>query len=759
MITENHTVLSILRICAIVTLFSLSSVSNASAHIDTISTSPSESEIVDVTPNSIELKFTEKIDLRDITISLFNSDSESIPLTGNPQVASDGTVFFKPPTLEEGSYAIVWGHKGLDAHVATGQVVFSVGVPSQFESPIVIKEDVNAFNVLTKNLIYLAFILLLASMLLGVRYRQALLFLAIATVLKFTYLASEARTISEIFTTYPSNVGWCLLITSLLVLAIKHKSSKLPKFGVFLYSLGIIMSGHLPGRSLYSLVTTMVGYVHLVAMLYWLTVLLVIGICAKSGSIAINIKSLVRFIPFSVAASALSGVFLYFLRTKDTNSEMLISTLSDNYGMLLIIKLVLIIVFIFPIASVVKSSINKGKVTKLVIVEFFLALLVVLLGVVLSSSNSNSESIVKTDSLFTVPERAVACMESNGYYTQNCLIRYVRKNIATKSAESILTELAELRKSNKEFLTMCHGVTHALGRSAYVKYGSIAEGFKNGYDVCDFGYYHGVVEGAGRMLTDAEFVTKMPNFCNSLLEEGRQELAEQCIHGLGHAAALRVNNDLQRGLAMCDSMDSIQKKYQDIPVNLMCGTGVTMEWFTNASEAFKFGRPEIVVPAVTDPKDACYDVPDKWKASCVEYAPNNATGKDISTRLGVSDYCSSFTGYAKERCFWGLGRVSFDGVNGSGINDTWKICTKHDDIAAQESCLEGAGTMAVIVQNDKNNAQLFCKLFEQNNFVSSDKVCSRLERNAKAIVDGTGDGKLKLDQESVGLFLNSSEGK
>ena len=79
MITKNRTVLSILKICAIVTLFSLSSVSNASAHIDTVSTSPSESEIVDVTPNSIELKFTEKIDLRDITISLFNSDSESIP--------------------------------------------------------------------------------------------------------------------------------------------------------------------------------------------------------------------------------------------------------------------------------------------------------------------------------------------------------------------------------------------------------------------------------------------------------------------------------------------------------------------------------------------------------------------------------------------------------------------------------------------------------------------------------------------------------
>jgi hypothetical protein len=435
---------------------------------------------------------------------------------------------------------------------------------------------------------------------------------------------------------------------------------------------------------------------------------------------------------------------------------MLISTLSNNYGKLLILKLVLLIVFIFPVASVVKNYLNKDKVSKLAFVEFLLAVLVVLLGVVLSSSNSNSESIVKTDSLFTVPERAISCMESNGYYTQNCLIRYVRKNIATNSAESILSELAELRKSNKEFLAMCHGVTHALGRSAYVKYGSIAEGFKNGYDVCDFGYYHGVVEGAGRMLTDAEFVTKMPDFCNSLLEEGRQELAEQCIHGLGHAAALRVNNDLLRGLSMCDSLVDTQKKYQDIPVNLMCGTGVTMEWFTNASEAFKFGRSEIVVPAVIDPKDACYDVPEKWKASCVEYAPNNATGKDLNTRFGVSDYCSSFTGYAKERCFWGLGRVSFDGVNGSGISDTWKICTKHDDIVAQESCLEGAGTMAVIVQNDKNNAKLFCELFEQNNFVSSDKVCSRLERNAKAIVDGTGDGKLKLDQESVGLFLNNS---
>ena len=433
---------------------------------------------------------------------------------------------------------------------------------------------------------------------------------------------------------------------------------------------------------------------------------------------------------------------------------MLFATLSDSYGKLLIVKIVIILVFIFPIASVVKSYLNKDKVSKVVFIEFALALLVVLVGVVLSSTNANSEKIVKTDSLFTVPDRAISCMESNGYYTQNCLVRYVRKNIATKSAESILSELAELRKNSREFLPMCHGVTHALGRSAYIKYGSIADGFKNGYDVCDFGYYHGVVEGAGRMLTDAEFVKKMPEFCNTLLDEGRQELAEQCIHGLGHAAALRVNNDLLRGLEMCDSLGEIQKKYTNIPINLMCGTGVTMEWFTNASEAFKFGRSEIVVPSVKDPKDACYDVPEKWKASCVEYAPNNATGKDMLTRLAVSDYCTGFTGYAKERCFWGLGRVSYDGANGSGIADTWKICTKHEDLAAQESCLEGAGTMSVIVENNINNATLYCELFKQNNFVSSEKVCVRLKRNAKAIVDGTGDGKLKLDKESVSLFLN-----
>ena len=754
---RGRRVLGILRICAIATLFSLSGITNASAHIDTVSTSPSESEIVDITPNSIELQFTEKINLKDISIYLYNSNSEKIPLTGKPGITSDGAVFFKPPTLEEGSYAVIWEHKGLDAHVATGQVVFSVGVPSQFDNPIKLKEDASILNVITKSLTYLGFILLLASLVLGVRYRKAFLFLTLATLFKFLYIASEAREIREIFTTYPSGVGWFLLTISLMVLARKPKTGKLPKIGAVLYSLGIVMSGHLPGKSFYSLTATVVGYIHLLAMLYWLTLLLVIVISVKRSSIPLHVKRLIRYIPLSVASSAISGIVLYLLRTKDTNSDMILATLSDNYGKVLIMKIVIILVFIFPVASVVKSYLNKGKVSKVVFVEFGLALFVVLLGVVLSSSNANSETIVKTDNLFTVPDRAIACMESNGYYTQNCLIRYVRKNIATKSAESILSELAELRKSSREFLPMCHGVTHALGRSAYIKYGSIADGFKNGYDVCDFGYYHGVVEGAGRMFTDEEFVKKMPEFCNTLLEEGRQELAEQCIHGLGHAAALRVNNDLLRGLDMCDSLEEIQKKYKVIPVNLMCGTGVTMEWFTNASEAFKFGRSEIVVPKVKDPKDACYDVPEKWKASCVEYAPNNATGKDIIARLAVSDYCTGFTGYAKERCFWGLGRVSYDGANGTGIADTWKNCTKHDDLVAQESCLEGAGTMAVIVQNNINNATLYCELFKQNNFVSSEKVCSRLLRNAKAIVEGTGDGKIKLDQESVSLFLSGED--
>lgn len=752
-------VFSLLRKISISTLFCsiilVFTIAPAQAHIDSLETYPTEMEILDITPTKIEIKFTENIYKEEIQIELYNSDGEAIPFTGKPEISSGNTVSIKPPTLEEGSYAVIWKHKGLDAHTATGQLIFSVGIATEFSEKNIIEEQVNLFNLLTKYLVYLGLILLTVTFISQKRYKVSLALLTVATVGRFAYLALDYRDFIKVLYNFPSNLGWFLCALALLLLWKETLPSRKTLMYVVVYSFGFVLTGHLAGKTILAAILTLLGTIHLLAMVFWISILLAILQYRKFERID-SIQKFTKFIPISIGLSIITGVLLYLIRTKDSTGEEIIDTLTTNYGISLGIKVSLILLVALPIGAVVKGYISNNKFSKIVLVEIFTVVAVIALGGLISNLNANAPKSVRSDSLFIIPDRASACLDNNGYFTQNCLIRYVRAKIATESAGNILAELAELRKTSKEFLPMCHGVTHALGRSSYVKYGSIEGGFKNGYDVCDFGYYHGVVEGAGRMLSDEEFEAKMPEFCENLLKEGMQELAEQCIHGLGHAAALRVNNDLLRGLEMCDTMQPVQDKYKDLPINLMCGTGVTMEWFTHASEAFKYNRESFVVPQVTDPKDSCFLVPEKWKPSCVEYAPNNSTGRDMNHRNTIVEYCSKFDGYSRERCFWGLGRVSFDGVNGSGIEDTWKICTKISDIPSQESCLEGAGTMSVIVSNQFENANIFCKLFVDKNFISSEKVCSNLIRNAKAIVRGAGDGKIKLDQESASLYQEES---
>ena len=76
---------------------------------------------------------------------------------------------------------------------------------------------------------------------------------------------------------------------------------------------------------------------------------------------------------------------------------------------------------------------------------------------------------------------------------------------------------------------LCHNIAHDLGQWAFNKYGM--KSVEADMNACGYGYGHGVMEAAGKILDADEIAKKFSNVCSKNLSE------EGCIHGFGHSIA------------------------------------------------------------------------------------------------------------------------------------------------------------------------------------------------------------------------------
>lgn len=118
----------------IVSLFLM--VSPASAHTDLGTSTPAPEALVAETPKEIVLNFTNPVDPQRFTAELLFRDGTPVAFSGaGPQFSDDlKTVTLTPPTLERGTYALVWKSVDASGHLSVGQLVFSVQVVSGIQA-------------------------------------------------------------------------------------------------------------------------------------------------------------------------------------------------------------------------------------------------------------------------------------------------------------------------------------------------------------------------------------------------------------------------------------------------------------------------------------------------------------------------------------------------------------------------------------------------------------------------------------------------
>lgn len=240
----------------------------------------------------------------------------------------------------------------------------------------------------------------------------------------------------------------------------------------------------------------------------------------------------------------------------------------------------------------------------------------------------------------TASAPSVCLAERSALDIKRCLdAAYAEKTYEGGVVEA-LQDLSALVSRVPQARFHCHSAAHAIGRAAYFVEGSVEGAFAAGFDVCDFGFFHGIVEASAFELTNEAFASSVAEACLPLLE--RNELMfMQCKHGLGHAASRRSNGDMVAALGFCDVLrgSPMPERLRESALNA-CGTGVSMEWFDLA--AILPDPSTVLTPYVSSPREVCFEVPEAWQQDCFEYAGNTLdSSRPLESLMELASWCSS----------------------------------------------------------------------------------------------------------------------
>jgi hypothetical protein len=343
----------------------------------------------------------------------------------------------------------------------------------------------------------------------------------------------------------------------------------------------------------------------------------------------------------------------------------------------------------------------------------------------------------------TAVSAAACAADPNRLQATACLQAKYGAMVRSDGVTAALEDLRSQVAASPQLRFYCHETSHAIGRAAMAVTGTLEGAFAAGFDVCDFGYYHGIVEGAAGQMSDAEFEQAVPSLCRELATSN-QLFFMQCTHGLGHAAARRANNDLVRGLEFCDALAGDRQMDARMLEGALsaCGTGVTMEWFATAG-ANGGADGQAVTPEVSELRDACQVVPANWLGACTEYVGNTVdTTRPLESLQEIAAWCLTQDGAVRE-CFNGVARAAAGTY--LPIADAIGLC----DMAAgaRESCLEFyIVLLATTIEYDVSAVERVCGLLPDADRSGPDSVCSRI-RPVVGQVLSTSDGKAASSRE------------
>ncbi len=728
----------------------------ASAHIDVDEFTPATGEVLATTPETLTIRFSNDPYPDAVEISLLHRDGTPVPFTGNGPSFAGRTVTLTPPALDYGTYVLVWRSVGSDGHIAAGQSYFSVGQPDGGPiNDLTPKTGIvgGVIDTLTRVSLYAVLGAWLGALWLRRRdllaadpvrlHRLFALVLIGAVVARLLAVATRAGAgsgllygLSRVATTMPTVLGWLLVIVATAALVALRAGTATTTVTLVLFAVGETLTGHMGTAPLPGLLVP-VTVLHLLGAAFWTGGIVLFVAAGRREAYREFMRSFSLPALLSVLTIAASGVALTVLRTKAGAIEDLLSFLEYRYGQVLSLKWFLLLLGVAPVAAyhavsglvprlrralaeqeplpgapvveppVSEEETRSGRFRRSFAFEAAFLAVAVLMGASLAGLSPVPEETVGDltleagSDLLATPKTFEECMDPSSATDQLlCVNRYFEGVVERDGMNIALQEVGRRWKEGDAWMqTNCHSIGHKLGRMGFKIYQDIPKAFGAGSDPCDYGYLHGVIEGASADFSDEDLRREMPNLCEGTGDTTNHGY-RQCIHGLGHAAARRVNNDLARGMDFCRVFHKPEEfSNDDDPTTestaevifRLCVTGVSMEWNTQrkALDAMKLpiGAPGTLL-------GECVGLDPIFHTGCIEYG-TSAMGGLPEREIEARNWCDENLPDPLP-CYQSIGR---DVIWSPHISPelAMEICTGgRGGIYAQECITRALGSVATI---------------------------------------------------------------
>jgi hypothetical protein len=350
--------------------------------------------------------------------------------------------------------------------------------------------------------------------------------------------------------------------------------------------------------------------------------------------------------------------------------------------------------------------------------------------------------------LLAAPASFGECLDpSNAADQLLCATRYFEGIVESKGMSAALQEVsARWRDKDPWMQTNCHSIGHKLGRLGYRIYQDIPKAFAAGSDPCDYGYLHGVIEGASAEFSDEDLRQAMTSLCEGTGDPSNHGY-RQCIHGLGHAAARRVNNDLARGMDFCrvfhneisgDPSQTANESTDDVIFRL-CVTGVSMEWNTQPKALDAISLP-IGAPGTL--LGECLKLDEIFYVGCVEYG-TSALGGELEREIEARNWCDANLDDPLP-CYQSIGR---DVIWSPSISDeqAMEVCTGGRGGIYAEQCITRALGSVATIALDASAIDEFCPVVpEQYRYlcpIVRDAMVVQIEQTVRGFIVDTNSTK------------------
>lgn len=288
-----------------------------------------------------------------------------------------------------------------------------------------------------------------------------------------------------------------------------------------------------------------------------------------------------------------------------------------------------------------------------------------------------------------------------------CYVDYLTNTVQTKGIEDAFVAIkAAYNDGDQEVISLCHQLTHVVGRAATTLFPTVAESYNYGDTFCWSGYYHGIMEAIIYQMGIENVPKQLNAICMDLPGKDTYSFNYfNCVHGLGHGLMYVEGHDLFAALELCDTLDGSWE-------NSSCYGGVYMEnvianEVDHVSKYLK--EDDLLYP--------CNAVAEKYKQQCYLMQTSYML-KILSYDFAqVFEVCATADDAYVTTCYQSLGRDA-SGFSVSDAEKTKAICLLGPNESAQNNCATGAVKDIISYHHSDVQALHFCEILPERSTAS-----------------------------------------